>query len=117
MQSSSINLTRRRVIRILAATPVVALGLRALPAMAQAQQLAEDDPQAVALNYKHDASTVDAGKFPNVTAGGPGGTMQKCNNCQLIQGTDGEAWRPCPIFGGKLVAAEGWCSAYVPKAG
>ena len=100
MHSSEINASRRRVIRILAAAPVVAIGLRALPALAQTAELTEDDPQAMALNYKKDATTVDAGKFPNVTAGGPGGAVQKCSNCQLIQGTDGEALRPCPIFAG-----------------
>ncbi|MEF1220553.1 high-potential iron-sulfur protein [Photobacterium damselae] len=38
-----------------------------------------------------------------------------CANCALIQGKDGDEWRPCAIFPGKLVNANGWCSAYAPK--
>ena len=34
----------------------------------------------------------------------------------LIQGNDGDAWRPCQIFPGKAVAAAGWCSVWAPKA-
>ena len=33
----------------------------------------------------------------------------------LIQGNDGDAWRPCQIFPGKAVAAAGWCSVWAPK--
>ncbi|MDP2532896.1 high-potential iron-sulfur protein [Photobacterium damselae subsp. piscicida] len=38
-----------------------------------------------------------------------------CANCALIQGKDGDEWRPCAIFPDKLVNANGWCSAYAPK--
>ena len=30
---------------------------------------------------------------------------------------DGAEWRPCSLFPGKSVAADGWCSAWVKKAG
>ncbi|WP_449357869.1 high-potential iron-sulfur protein [Alishewanella longhuensis] len=40
---------------------------------------------------------------------------KKCANCNLIQGEDGQEWRPCAIFPGKLVASEGWCAAWVKK--
>jgi len=62
--------------------------------------LAEDDPTAQSLKYVH-ASAVDG---------------QHCANCALIQGTEGDAWRPCQIFPGKLVNADGWCSVWAPKA-
>jgi len=39
-----------------------------------------------------------------------------CSNCALIQGNDGDEWRPCQIFPGKLVNANGWCSVWAPKA-
>lgn len=73
-------------------------------------KLSPDDPQAKSLRYVEDAGTVDAGSRPNPAE------VQNCANCALIQGEDGEAWRPCQIFPGKLVAANGWCSVWAPKA-
>ena len=73
-------------------------------------KLAEDDPMAAAMKYTHDASTVDPASRAKPDA------VQTCANCQLIQGNDGEDWRPCQIFPGKLVAADGWCSVWAPKA-
>lgn len=72
-------------------------------------QLAESDPQAQALSYIADASTVDAGKFPQYSAG------NACSNCALYTGADGSENGPCSIFPGKLVSAKGWCSVYAPK--
>lgn len=73
-------------------------------------QLAEDDSMAMAMKYTHDASTVDAASRPNPAAD------QNCSNCALVQGADGEAWRPCQIFPGKAVNANGWCSVWAPKS-
>ncbi len=72
--------------------------------------LAEDDPMAKAMKYTHDASTVDPATRNNPAP------EQNCANCALIQGNDGDAWRPCSIFAGKTVAAAGWCSVWAPKA-
>ena len=72
-------------------------------------KLAEDDPLAKAMKYTHDASTVDPATRANPAAD------QDCANCALIQGNDGDEWRPCQIFPGKLVAANGWCSVWAPK--
>lgn len=63
-------------------------------------KLAEDDPTAQSLKYVN-ASTTDG---------------QDCANCALIQGNDGDEWRPCQIFPGKAVNANGWCSVWAPKA-
>ena len=41
---------------------------------------------------------------------------QKCNNCQLFQAKATDPWGGCPLFAGKKVAGEGWCSAWVKKA-
>ena len=72
-------------------------------------QLDEDSPQAKALGYKHDASEVDADKFPQ----SQGGT-KNCANCRLYSAATAEGWGACPIFAGKLVNGAGWCSAWVP---
>jgi hypothetical protein len=91
--------------------PVAALALAtARTASAQAAKLEETDPQAIALGYRHDATKVDAKKFPTYAAG------NNCANCQLFQGKTGETLGPCGAFGGKLVNAKGWCAAWVKKA-
>ncbi len=72
--------------------------------------LATDDPMAVAMKYTHDASSVDPATRNNPAA------EQNCANCALVQGNDGDEWRPCQIFPGKAVAANGWCSVWAPKA-
>jgi hypothetical protein len=72
--------------------------------------LSEDDSMAKAMKYTSDASTVDPSSRANPAA------EQHCANCALVQGADGDAWRPCQIFPGKLVNAEGWCSVWAAKA-
>ena len=69
-----------------------------------------DDLMAQAMKYTHDASTVDPATRNNPA------TDQDCANGDLIQGIEGDAWRPCQIFPGKAVAAGGWCSVWQPKA-
>lgn len=80
-------------------------------AMAQDMpKLTEDDPVASSMRYTHDASAVDPASRANPAA------EQNCANCALIQGADGEEWRPCQIFPGKVVNANGWCAVWAPKA-
>jgi len=64
----------------------------------------EKDPTATALQYKHKAPE-DKEK-----AG------QTCVTCQFIQADSGE-WRPCQLFPGKVVSAEGWCASWMKKQG
>lgn len=100
--------TRRHFILIV---PAAALALStARTASAQAVKLEETDPQAIALGYRHDATKVDAKKFPAYAPG------HNCANCQLFQGKRGEALGACGAMGGKLVNAKGWCVAWVKKA-
>ena len=73
-------------------------------------QLSEDDPMAKAMKYVHDATTVDPSTRNNPAP------EQNCANCALIQGNEGDTWRPCQIFPGKAVNAAGWCSVWAPKA-
>ena len=80
-------------------------------AMAQDMpKLTEDDPVASSMRYVHDASTVDPASRANPAA------EQTCANCALVTGADGDEWRPCQIFPGKVVNANGWCAVWAPKA-
>jgi len=98
------HLSRRHFLRNLAIAAPASSLLMMDPARAQdLPKLAADDPQAVALQYVEDAT---ASAAPNYQAG------STCANCVLIQGNDGDAFRPCGIFPGKTVAAAGWCSAW-----
>ncbi|MDH3350647.1 MAG: high-potential iron-sulfur protein [Gammaproteobacteria bacterium] len=105
------NIARRKFIQLSA---VAAAGCLAIPGRRvfaeDLPQLSTDDPMANAMKYTHDASTVDAASRTNPAAD------QNCANCALIQGNDGDEWRPCQIFPGKTVNANGWCSVWAPKA-
>jgi len=100
--------TNRRVFMMQMATAAGAT-LVAQQASAQAM-VAENDPQAVGVGYKADATKVDKAKFPKYAAG------QTCANCALYQGKAGAASGGCGLFPGKQVAAKGWCSAWAKKA-
>ena len=111
MKQTHINIRRRDFLKFgTLAVASVAVGIRARESAAQGAQLDEKDATAQSIGYKHDAAKVDKAKFPKYAAG------QTCANCQLFQGKPGDAWGPCPIFGGKNVNAKGWCSAYIKKA-
>ena len=60
-----------------------------------------DDPQAKGLSYVHESPKPD----------------HLCANCMLYTGGADSEWGPCAVFPGKLVAANGWCSAWVKRAG
>lgn len=107
--------TRRQILK------TGAMGIAAIPLAlitrrdARAQTLdlptlTADDPQAQALGYVADASSVDASVQTTFVAG------SKCSNCMLFTGGDA-AMGPCSIFPGKLVNADGWCRTWVKKAG
>ncbi len=69
------------------------------------------DPLAVAMGYVHNVDEVDPAKETQFKAG------SDCANCMHVTGKDGDEWRPCNIFPGKLVNAHGWCRAWVKKPG
>ena len=91
----------RRDFLKLSGTSLIGLtvGGAALRANAQ-ERVSEDDQTAKALQYVHESKVEGA----------------YCDNCMYIQGEDGAEWRPCAIFPGKVVAAKGWCSAWLIKA-
>ncbi len=100
--------TNRRVFLMQLST---ATGLLAAGATAHAQPMvAENDPAAVGLGYKADATKVDKAKFPKYAAG------QVCSNCALYQGAANSKAGGCPLFAGKQVAGPGWCNAWAKKA-
>ncbi len=87
--------------------------------------LDENDRDAQALAYTHDAAEVDPQQHPRYEQG------QVCATCSLYQtrlggevqaatGQDPVAevpgWGGCTLFPGRLVNAAGWCSAWVPRA-
>ncbi len=92
----------------LVALPAAGL-IREAAAQGSLPRLDEKEPLAVAMAYVHDAKKVDAAKNPTYKPG------SICANCLQIQGKDGEQWRGCNIFPGKLVNANGWCKVWVPK--
>lgn len=103
------DLSRRRFLRnsLLGAAAVpMAGGLFAAGASAEEDmpRLSEDDPQASALNYRHDAEEID---MPPRQEGAI------CANCQLWTSDADVDWGGCSAFPGKLVANGGWCSAWV----
>ena len=101
------HLSRRHFLRNLAiAGPAASLVTINAARAEDLPKLSTSDPQAMALQYVEDATEATA---PNYQAG------QKCANCNFIQGEDGAAYRPCQLFPGKSVAADGWCISYVPK--
>lgn len=75
-----------------------------------AKRVDENEQQAQALGYKHDAKKVDKAKFPKFEAG------QLCSNCSLYKAKATDAWGPCDAFGAREVNAKGWCSAWIKKA-
>jgi len=102
------EISRREALSI-ALPAAAAMLLRSTRAAAAPVKLSETDPAAVALGYVHDATKVVAAKNPTFKPG------QLCSNCLQITGKAGEAWRPCNLFPGKLVAADGWCRVWIKK--
>lgn len=101
---------RRQFMFTVVPAVAAAASLATTAARAEVAHADEKDPGAVGLGYKHDATKVDAKKYPMYKAGAA------CGNCQLFQGKATDAWGVCPLLGGKQANAKGWCQAYVKKA-
>jgi hypothetical protein len=97
--------SRRHLLALLPLAGAARLVRAAAPA-----HLDPKDPAAVAQGYVPDAAHVDRAKWPKYAPG------QDCAACALYQGAAGAASAPCPIYGGKLVEARGWCNVFVKKA-
>ncbi|WP_239024380.1 high-potential iron-sulfur protein [Ramlibacter humi] len=90
---------------------IAGTGAVAATSGATAQQKVDPkDPQATALGYVDDTTKADTKRFPKHA------NDQKCNGCQFYTAAANTKEGPCTIFGGKQVAAGGWCSSWVKKA-
>jgi hypothetical protein len=101
-------ITRRQFVKGVGATSAAltsVLGAGAANA-ADLPRVDENGQIAKTLNYVHDARTVDAAKRAS---------DRYCNNCALYAGGPGDEWAACSIFPGKVVAGQGWCTAWIPK--
>lgn len=103
--SDRFDKSRRRFVK-LGAIGIVSTPLIGRVALAQ-DRVEEDDPTAQSLNYRHDASEVEHAQYQE---------GRYCFNCQLYQGGEDDEWAACPIFANKLVAGQGWCTAWVAKS-
>jgi hypothetical protein len=97
--------------RALAALPGLAAVERKLLANDTRPRLNESGAAAKALAYYHDADAVDRSRFPERDE------SQYCHTCMFVGGSDGERWRPCRIFSGYLVSANGWCLTWSGRNG
>jgi len=101
------NKTGRRSFMLRAVAASCLLGVVHTEALANVD---ESDPLAIALGYKEDTARVDSVKYPNHAP------SQQCSNCKQFQGKVTDSSGGCVLFGGKAVAAKGWCSSWVKKA-
>ena len=113
MSDNQAKMSRRRALGVLAAAvavvPVASLVGSRRAIAADLPHVTEDDPIAVGLKYKHDAT-----QAPRADKAGKPAADQFCHSCALAQG-EGD-WVGCSIFPGKAVNANGWCTAWAPKA-
>lgn len=104
-------ISRRDVLRTLA---IAAGALGELEAAsvraAELPHVAPNDPTGMALGYVDDAKNVDPKKSTSYQPG------QQCSNCLQLQGSAGQTWRPCNLFPGKTVNANGWCRVWIKKS-
>ena len=112
MSGKPVRYSRRELLRKgAAAVTAVFLGRYAVGDRVKAQdmpKLSEDDPQAKALQYVHDASKVDN---PARKEGAI------CANCLHWQADAETTWGGCALFPGKAVNKDGWCTAWAAKSG
>jgi hypothetical protein len=72
------------------------------------KELHADNPVARSLLYYPNTRDVPA-DHPLAARHSP---EQKCADCIHLRGVAGEQVRPCPIFPGRLVNVNGWCSVW-----
>lgn len=110
--SRRMTLRRIRALSLGSASVVAVNAAMSRPVSAATEKLTESDPIAVALGYKIIATSVDTEKFPK--RAGPEGAKQFCDNCALFA-NEAAGYGTCTAIPGKLVAAQGWCNAWIPQ--
>jgi len=115
MSDTTVDIRRRRAllggVAVIASIPLASLVLDTRAGAAELEHLTEDDTAAKALSYHHDATAA-----PRVDRSGVAAQDQFCRNCNFIKASSGE-WRPCQIFPGKAVNANGWCASWMMQTG
>ena len=66
-----------------------------------------------ALSLGSDAASAE--RVMTLQTPGGSGALRVAAGIAKVCCADGDAWRPCQIFPGKLVNAKGWCSVWAPK--
>jgi High potential iron-sulfur protein len=113
MEKKLTNQSRRNAVRLLlggiVASPLLNLVNATFVRAEDLPHLTEDDPTAKALHYVNDAV-----KGNRTDKGGTPAGEQYCHNCRFVQADAGD-WRPCQLFPGKAVNANGWCLSWTAK--
>ena len=112
--SKKFDISRRRttglILKTVALSSVASMVKIPMAFAADLPHVTHDDPTAVALKYVDDAS-----KGARTDKSGVAAKDQDCSTCQFIQSATG-AWRPCALFPGKEVNANGWCMNWTKKS-
>jgi hypothetical protein len=106
--SDPTRLTRRALLQTGAAMVPLAISGCAATASSGTLRLRAKDPVARSLLYVENTSKVPD-DHPLAATHTP---EQRCANCIHLRGDAGEPWRPCPVFPGRLVNEDGWCSVW-----
>ncbi len=81
--------------------------LSAFPgAVFAASMVQESDALARTLAYVADTTRANQIDYPSHT------TDQMCRVCTSFQGNPKDSSGPCKVYGGRVVSAKGWCSAF-----
>ncbi|TFW01942.1 iron permease [Oxalobacteraceae bacterium OM1] len=103
---------RRIVIKAITVAGIAGATGVPLTLWAAVKKIDPKDPQAVSLGYVDDTTKADEKKYPKHDK------SQMCSNCQFYQTAQEEnKVAPCQVLSNKGVSAQGWCSAWVKKAG
>lgn len=103
--------TRREILQVAALTPVAITGCATVQEPELPNKLPTvraEDPVARALLYYPSSGDVPA-DHPLAKTHKP---EQKCADCVHARGKDGDDPRRCPMFPGRLINADGWCSVW-----
>lgn len=104
MRHDGAPFSRRRLLRAAAIIPVsgVLMSAAGRSMAADTPHLDPSSSRAKALHYTHDASRSEVRSSDS----------EFCHNCANYSGGSGARWGPCQVFPGKLVNADGWCTAW-----
>ena len=105
--------SRRNFVKLTAASASLPLlGQVSLPlSAAAAEKVPANDPAALGLKYVEVATNAT-----RTDKNGTAGSDQLCSNCRFYKNSDTPEWGGCALFQNRLVAAAGWCMAWVPAA-